>query len=160
MKDIEGFEGLYAVTSCGKVWSYRAKKFLNVRPDHWGYILVNLSKNGKLYTKLLARIVAKAYIPNPDPETLTQINHKDEIKAHNYIKNIEWCTAKYNCNYGTRSKRASEKKKKPVRCVETGKVYSSVNEAAKDAKRTQSMLVCALKGKAKTAGGYHWEYIS
>jgi predicted transcriptional regulator len=63
-------------------------------------------------------------------------------------------------NYGTRSKRTAEKLKKAVRCVETGKVYNSIKEAAEDVKRTPTTIVHALKGYTKTAGGYHWEYIN
>ena len=113
MKDIQGYEGLYAVTSCGKIWSYRSKKFINIRKNRGGYLVVNLSKNGKNTTYQVHRLVAKAYIPNPDD--LPQINHKDENKEHNYVNNLEWCTAKYNSNYGTRNQRALETKKNKLK---------------------------------------------
>ena len=66
MKDIKGYEGLYAITSCGKVWSYRRKKFLKLRADQDGYLLVNLYNKGKPKGCLVHRLVAEAYIPNPE----------------------------------------------------------------------------------------------
>lgn len=102
MKDITNYEGLYAITSCGKVWSYKSKKFL--KPYfNGGYASVALSKNGKLTYPLVHRLVAEAYISNPD--NLPQVNHKDEDKAHNCVNNLEWCDATYNNNYGTRTSR-------------------------------------------------------
>ena len=65
MKDIKGYEGLYAVTSCGKVWSYRRKIFLSPSYDNNGYLMVNLSVGGNVKTKYIHRLVAEAYIPNP-----------------------------------------------------------------------------------------------
>lgn len=99
MKDIEGYEGLYAITSCGKVWSYKSKKFLKARYDKDGYISVALRKDGKTKYFFVHRLVAMAYIPNPN--NLPEVNHKNEIKSDNNINNLEWCTRKYNANYGT-----------------------------------------------------------
>jgi hypothetical protein len=91
MEDIKGYEGLYAVTSCGRVWSYRSKKFLKPKEDKNGYLSVGLRLNGKQDRRYIHRLVAEAYIPNP--AALPQVNHKDEIKSHNYINNLEWCDA-------------------------------------------------------------------
>jgi hypothetical protein len=74
------------------------------------------------------RLVGEAYIPNPDDKP--QINHKDENKSHNYIANLEWVTAKENCNYGTRNKRL----RKSVYCVELDKVFESLLDAANNTK--------------------------
>ena len=81
MRDVKGYEGLYAVTSCGKVWSYVSNKFLRPCYDKNGYILANLYKDKRLKTFKVHRLVAKAYIPNPD--NLPQINHKDEVTSNN-----------------------------------------------------------------------------
>lgn len=115
MKDIKNFEGHYAVTSCGKVWSYKSKKFLKPRKDSSGYYQVSLWKDGKGKNYLLHRLVAEAYLPNP--EGLPQINHKNENKADNCLNNLEWCTCKYNINYGTRNKRASQTKREKKKCA-------------------------------------------
>ena len=58
MIDVEGFEGLYAITSCGRVWSYRSKMFMTPQIDKWGYIKVNLHKDGKTYCRYIHRMVA------------------------------------------------------------------------------------------------------
>lgn len=79
MRDIPGFEGLYAVTSCGKVWSYKSKKFIKPYRIGNGYLAVKLA--GKNYR--VHRLVAMTYIPNP--ENLPFVNHKDENKHNNCL---------------------------------------------------------------------------
>ena len=96
MRDIPGYESLYAVTSCGKVWSYRRKKFLKPSDNGLGYLQVKLSKDGKTKTYKVHRLVAEAFISNP--LNLPQINHKDENRANNALLNLEWCDAAYNSN--------------------------------------------------------------
>lgn len=152
MKDVKGYEGLYSVTSCGKVWGYKRKGFLSPRL-HNGYLRVSLSKDGVAKDFFVQRIVAEAFIPNPN--NLPQVNHKDENKTNNTPQNLEWCDAKYNINYGTRNLRMS----KGVRCVELNKTYNSITEAARDTKaRIQNISACLL-GLQKTTGKYHWECI-
>lgn len=109
MKDVVGYEGLYAVTSCGKVWSYKQKKFLTP-VMMYGYPRVGLWKDGKVKREFVHRLVAMAYIPNP--ENLPQVNHKDENRANCCLQNLEWCDAKYNANYGSRNSRIAEKNTK------------------------------------------------
>ena len=152
MKDIKGYEGLYAVTSCGKVWGYKRKMFLSPRL-HNGYLRVALSNNGTTKDFFVQRIVAEAFIPNPN--NLPQVNHKDENKENNCVENLEWCDAKYNINYGTRNSRMS----KGVRCVELNKTYNSITEAAQDTKVKIQHISACLLGLQKTTGKYHWECI-
>ena len=109
MRDVVGFEGLYAVTSCGKVWSYRSKKFL--KPYIWrGYLKVDLYQNGKAKKCRINRLVAEAYIPNPEGKP--QVNHLDENKANNNVNNLIWATVKENINYGTRTQRMIETRRR------------------------------------------------
>lgn len=152
MKDIKGYEGLYAVTSCGKVWGYKRKKFLAPRLNN-GYLRVVLCKNGARKDFFVQRIVAETFIPNPN--NLPQVNHKDENKKNNCVENLEWCDATYNINYGTRNARMS----KSVRCVELNKTYNSITEAAQDTKTKIQHISACLLGLQKTAGKYHWECI-
>ena len=73
-----------------------------------GYLTVNLYCNGQKQSKLIHRLVGETFIPNPD--NLSQINHKNEIKSDNRVENLEWCDSKYNNNYGTRNERLSTSK--------------------------------------------------
>ena len=160
MKDIKGFEGLYAVTEEGQVWSYRRQKFLKPCKNRYGYLCVCLVKNAKRYNKTIHQLVAKAFIPNPN--NFIDVNHKDEDKTNNCVDNLEWCDDTYNNNYGTRSKRASlsqintPSKSHMIICVETGAIYPSKHEAERQLGVNHSSIGRAIK-KGICAGGYHWE---
>ena len=147
MEDIKGYEGLYAITSCGRVWSYRSKKFLKPSKDRTGYLRVSLCLNNKYDYRMVHRLVAEAYIPNP--AALPQVNHKDEIKSHNYINNLEWCSAQYNTAYSSGKK---------IKCIETGQTFDSIREAGRWINRDKSNIIQAIKRNG-TCGGYHWEMI-
>lgn len=156
MVDIKGYEGMYAVTSCGKVWSYKTKKFLKSNINAKGYKRVCLCKNNGVKRLTIHKLVAMAYIPNLND--LPQINHKDENKDNNAVNNLEWCTNKYNSNYGTRNERMASKKMKRVLCVELNKVFKSITEASLDLGVNLSGISECCSGKGNTAGGYHWKY--
>lgn len=157
MKDIKGYEGLYAITSCGKVWSYRAQRFLKPKDNGTGYLIVGLWKEGKAEYRLVHRLVAEAYIPNPDNKP--QVNHKDENKEHNWIGNLCWVSASENVNYGTRNARVAEKNSISVYCEELNKVFPSINEAARQLGIDKGSISKCCRGNLKTCGGYHWRYI-
>ncbi len=157
MRDVVGFEGLYGVTSCGKIYSYKRKIFLKQRYDKYGYKRVTLSKDGTLYTRFVHQLVAQAYIPNP--ENKPTVNHKNEVKTDNYVQNLEWMTFQENHDYGTRNERSGVGVKKPVRCIETGEVYESIKAAAAAVNRAPDGISKVLAGRNKTCGGYTWELV-
>lgn len=106
-KDIEGFEG-YQISNLGRVKSLnyrhtRKERILQQKLSRNGYCHVSLCKNGKRCMFVVHRLVAMAYIPNPNGKP--QVNHIDECKTNNCVENLEWCTAKENTNYGTRNER-------------------------------------------------------
>lgn len=107
-KTILGYEGLYEVSNFGNVKSlwYGKDKILKPQADGGGYLFVWLCKDGKQKIHKVHRLVASAFIPNPD--NLSQVNHKDEDKTNNRVDNLEWCTQEYNLNYGTRNTRVAE----------------------------------------------------
>ena len=112
--DVDGYEGLYMVSDLGNVKSidrytcsgvHREGKLLAKIVDSDGYDRVHLSRDGHAKQIPVHRLVAIAFIPNPTG--LSQINHVDEDKRNNAVQNLEWCDAKYNINYGTRSKKVA-----------------------------------------------------
>ena len=153
MKDVKGYEGQYAVTSCGKVWSYKSQKFLKPWMNQGGYLLVTLSKGGKTKNHRIHRLVAEAYIPNPEEKP--QVNHLDENKQNNSINNLEWATSEENNKYGTRLQRIRKK----IYCVELDREFDSLLEAATELGIYQGNISAAARGRIKTTGGYHWRYI-
>lgn len=158
MKDIKNYEGLYAITEDGKVWSYKRQKFLSPKINKLNRMSVMLCKGNdshKMYS--IHRLVAQAYIPNPD--SLPEVNHKDENPMNNSVSNLEWCTGTYNVNYGTRNDRCGQPSRKPVYCVELDKTFISLREAAKAINVRPAAISHCLIGNSKICGGYHWRYV-
>lgn len=157
MRDVKNYEGLYAVTSCGRVWSYKNKKFLTPGVYNGGYLYVNLYKNGKYKSFLVHRLVAEAYIPNPD--NLPQINHRDENKTNNCLQNLEWCNAKYNANYGNHIEKVANSHKKPILQFDLNGNFICEWECATDVGKEVRVHICdCLKGRLKSAYGFIWKY--
>lgn len=113
-KDIKDYEGHYQVSNLSRVKSIKFGKERILKPvtDRHGYLLVGLWKNNKQKTYKVHRLVAEAFIDNPD--NLPQVNHKDENPLNNNVNNLEWCNSKYNCNFGTRIERISKRRSKTV----------------------------------------------
>lgn len=111
-KDIKGWND-YQVSNFGNVKrlnyrkTEREKKIKQQKCK--SYLYITLSQNKKRKTFRVHRLVAEAFIPNPN--NLPQVNHKDENPSNNCVSNLEWCDARYNSNYGTRNERISEKEK-------------------------------------------------
>ena len=105
----------YLIYPDGKVFSTKSNKFLKPNITPQGYKSVELFNNNGSKRLLIHRLVAQAFIPNP--ENLPQVNHKDENPSNNNVDNLEWCTQKYNCNYGTRVDRIMETKKQQYKKI-------------------------------------------
>lgn len=156
-KDCKGYEGLYQVSDQGRIWSVRSQNYLNPWKDGSGYWTVQLfAKNGKRKTEKVHRLVAIAFIPNPD--NLPQVNHKDENKGNPCVDNLEWCNAKYNANYGTRNERIIKSQEKKVYCVELNKVFDSIKAAQEELRIKGHHIGEVCNGKRKSCDGYHWEW--
>ena len=155
-KDLVGFEGLYEVSNLGQIRSMPRRGtrggIMSGHADAKGYINITLRKDGQQFTQKLHRLIAITFIPNPD--NLPDINHKDEDKRNNRVDNLEWCSAKYNNGYGTRTLRCG----KPVVCVETGKRYDGAKWAANELNLDPSSITKCVKNPQSTCGGYHWRY--
>lgn len=199
------YTGMYQISNYGRVRSLDRTgsdgrelkgKILKPKQDKKGYLFVTLCKNREAKNFTIHRLVATMFIPNP--ENLPVVNHVSEVKSENFVWNLEWCTAKYNINYGTAIERRAKKMKgennpmhgrkgekhpqygkprseetkhkisetlkgKPreankvkVVCLETKQVFSSI----KDANEWCNVDIYQhLRGRSKTAGGYHWQYL-
>lgn len=146
---------------------------MRISTARYGYAKVTLCLNGKMKTPQVHRLVAEAFIPNP--ENKPQVNHKDECKWNNSIGNLEWCTSSYNIHYGTKLKRQGEtfkangKRSHPViQYSRDGAIinkYRSIREAAIDIMpnknrggRASFNISQCCKGITKSAYNYIWKY--
>lgn len=158
-KDIAGYEGYYQVSNLGRVRSLdrTVKKWdgekvakgiiLKQSKNLRGYLFVELFRNGIGRINTIHRLVAGAFIKNPN--NLSQINHKDEDKTNNKMENLEWCDSLYNARFGTRTLRASMKISKKVlvltECGEEYGRYDSVSLAAKSLGKCKASICNYLK---------------
>ena len=190
-RDIKGYEGKYQVSNLGRVKSLNYNKTgvegYIAAENSRGYLRVGLSKKGKRKMFSVHRLVAETFIPNPN--NYSQVNHKDENKQNNKVDNLEWCTPKYNSNYGTHNKKISEKLKgkekskehckklslvntkansrsRKVKCITTNKIFDYTEEAAKFYHIHATSISACCRGKRKSAGKHPvtgekliWKYI-
>lgn len=171
-KTIPGYEGFYEASTRGRVRSldrivnnlnktdYRKQKIIKPHLVGGGYLELLLSKDGTKQHKLVHRLIAETFLPNPN--MLPQVNHKDENKTNNCVENLEWCTAKYNMNYGTIKEQLGKNKRKPVfQLSKNGDIINTFNSLTEAAKLTGVCCrnICSVCfGKRVTAGGYKWKY--
>lgn len=153
-KPINGFESLYLVSDHGNVFSLIKKAVL--KPKAKTYCEVCLCKDGKKYYRLIHRLVATAFLENPNGYPC--INHKDENKHNNYYKNLEWCTPKYNNAYGNHIKSAMS----PVLQFDyNGKFmreWESIKEAAEYYGIKYQGICRCCRHERKHCFGFMWEY--
>lgn len=159
-ENVVGYEGLYQVSTVGRVRSLERvdanghtvkEKILTSFPNKGGYYKANLYRDGKMEVKSVHRLVAETFIPNPD--NLPQVNHKDEDKGNNLVENLEWCTASYNTNYGTRNERAAKANKQAIYVI-TDSGHRYYFDSARKAAEILGLKVCSvsdcLHGRQKT----------
>ena len=167
-KDKKDYEGHYQVSNFGRVKSIKfGKEIILKQKIKDGYYYVGLSKNGIQKMYLVHRLVAEAFLPNPD--NLPQVNHKDENKLNNVVSNLEWCSAQYNNTYGTRIERVAEKNKKntngklskPVLQYtldgEFVREWPSAMECGRNGYNNGHVAACC-RGEQKTHKGFIWRY--
>lgn len=188
-KPISGYshyEGLYLISNLGRVYSkdrYVQTRWggVTIRPGRMlcihtfkdtGYQYVSLTSGKHSNNALLHRLVALAFIPNPDNKPT--VNHKDGNKKNNKVDNLEWCTRKENTHHAIEhglmkcsdknhmkdmSKVRGRQLSKRIRCVETGKVYESIKECALDMNMRVWDIYEYNYTHAKSCHGYHFEIL-
>lgn len=167
-RDIKGYEGIYQVSNLGNIKSLprydyrghlRKEKHLK-KKEHQGYLFTKLYKNGIYKMKPVHRLVAQAFIPNP--ENYPEVNHKDENPSNPRMDNLEWCTSKYNSNYGTRSKRIAEKLSRKVYQYSAKgqliKTWDSTMQAEREGNFNSRRISECCNKKGITHKEYIWSY--
>lgn len=161
-KEIKDTNGFYYVSNFGNVYSVLNSKILKLRNNGNGYLCIYLRLNNNIKKKFfIHRLVAETFIPNSN--NLPQVNHKDENKMNNCVDNLEWCTAKYNQNYGNVKQKVLNTKSQryyKVQNVDTGKMYLNPIAAERETGIHHDSISRNCRGESKTAGGYRWRYIS
>ncbi len=180
-RDIKGYEELYQVSNYGRIKRLEKKDMLKSKNQHTtfcsyrtvkekilsniyckGYCRVTLSKNNTKKILQVHRLVAEAFLPNPN--NFPEVNHKKENeKDNNRLENLEWVTSKENCNYGNRNNIISKKISKKIIQYDLNfkkiKVWDNISKASEYYNTTVPNIVLCLKNKNKTAVGYIWKYV-
>lgn len=164
-KDIPGYEGLYRISNLGNVESLATGKLLKKLSHSTGYLAVVLYKNRHPKRCILHRLVAKAFIPNP--ENKPTVNHKNGNKHDNSVDNLEWATFLENNRHARKTglkvgkNIQNNKLSTPVAQYDLDmnliKIYPSMNEAKRNGFSCPEICKCC-KGKIKTSRGYIWRY--
>jgi hypothetical protein len=181
-KDIEGYEGLYQVSNLGRVKSLKRQVVdtvgFRIVPEsylrgrlRYGYRIVSLCKHGEINRCMVHRLVAKAFIPNP--ENKPTVNHIDGVRNNNIVTNLEWATYrdqqlhKYRVLHSKKGRAYLGKlgkehnKSKTVYQILNNKIiaeFGSTREAERETQIDSSSIARCCNGKQKTAGGFNWKY--
>lgn len=165
-KPIEGYEDLYEISNLGRLRNFKGV-IKKPQSNGNGYKKVFLYRDGKGKGFFMHRLVAKAFVPNP--ENKPNVNHIDESRDNNVASNLEWVTQSENVRHGTSPMRMRQgvigfwkshplHNCKAVRCIETQVVYPSLKAASEATGAQSTNIKKCIKGERHTAGGYSWEF--
>lgn len=154
----------YEVSNLGNVRNRKTGRVLRPGRQKDGYLLVGLCKDGKEKKFLVHRLVATAFISNPDNKL--QVNHINGNKTDNRVENLEWNTDSENQKHSIRTglrtkfnfKTNNPKPKQPVRCIETGQEFESMLSASKYFGCFHSAIRNSIH-KGYKCKGYHFELV-
>lgn len=161
-KDIPGYEGRYKISNTGLILGYgrsHRKPYIKaVVTTKLGYKRVSLFDGKSLNHYFVHRLVATVFVSNPKPDEYNVINHKDENPSNNRADNLEWCTQKYNVNYGTGKQRNGLKHSRKLYQFKDGvlvKAWTSTYEAQRAGYNKSAINHCC-SGLVKHHAGYQW----
>lgn len=176
-KDVVGYEGLYQVSNLGRVKRVRGRdsrgnlrneRVLKPRSIH-GYMIAHLCKDGTPSNKAVHRLVAEAFLNNPN--NLPEVNHIDGDKTNNLVSNLEWISSSDNSLHAFRlGLRTANKtftgrvgnlhpRSKSVYCVELETLYDNARVASESVGCNETKIRDCCRGERLTCGGYHWRYV-
>ncbi|ALM64610.1 HNH endonuclease [Lactococcus phage 936 group phage PhiE1127] len=155
---IEGFNN-YEVSNLGKIRNIKSGRTLKPYLDNNGYLMHCLSENNKRKNLLLHRVLAIAFIDNPEEKPC--VNHIDENKLNNDLSNLEWCSVRENNVHGTRMKRIAEKRFKKVIQLDLNdnvlNVFESIKQAGQETGVFATSISACCNGRIKSSGGFKWK---
>ena len=161
-RDIKEYEGLYKVSNLGRVKTLHSGKnkmknnIKKFRKCHDGYYRVNLYKEKHIKSPFVHRLVAQAFIPNPN--NYSCINHKDENKLNNNVNNLEWCTKQYNNKYSAKSRKQHRIILQYSKDNIFIREWPNISNPSKELSIYRNAIWRCCNGTQKTAGGYIWRY--
>ena len=165
-KDIKGYEGLYQVSNMGRVKTlandkYRKEKIRKLRFDKDGYLQLNFNQNKEKETPKVHRLVAEAFIPNP--ENKSEVHHIDKSKTNNCVENLIWVTPEEHAALHSGDETRNKPSKKVEQYTLDGKlikVWESACQIQREKGYKQSSIwaCCNRKPHHKTAYGFIWAY--
>lgn len=164
IKWIKDFEGTHAISTDGTVYRIKDGKYIEISVvnHNQGYLYCTLTVNGKSYNKLHHRLIAEAFVPNP--ENKKYVNHKNGKKKDNAPSNLEWVTNIENCKHAYETNLNSHRKAIAQYTLDNKLVakYDSIREAQVTiGKPNGTNIACCLRlDRCKTAYGYVWRYLN
>lgn len=179
-KDIVGYENEYQINQFGEIRtlkdSPKLKKYDVLKPQiskRNGYVYQMLYKNGKEKLLRVHRLVAMAFLPNPN--NLPQVNHKDGNKQNNSVYNLEWCEQSDNMKHAYKNGlqipsenqrkaiiNTNKLKQKKVCQIKDGEIintFSGISEASRQTKISISCISRCCNLKRKSTNGYEWRFL-
>lgn len=157
-KTIENYPN-YQISDSGNIISLKKNKYLKPKVDKYGYSVVQLYNDDGAKPFTVHSLVGKAFIPNPD--NLPCLNHRNENKLDNSAENLEWCTHKYNNNYGTRNERIGKALSKKVYQYDLAghfiKEWASSMDCERNGFDHRKITLCC-NGKRNKHKGYIWKH--
>lgn len=157
--------GIYC-SKDGLIWNRLENKYSNHQCTPWigsfdanGYLRITWRYEGEKHTRKVHDLIAETFLPNPN--NLPQVNHINEIKTDNRLENLEWVSAKENCNHGTRNERMAKALSKAIIAIDKGGnefEFPSLTQASETLGISQSCICQCCKGKQETSKGFKFQY--